>query len=113
METERFIIRDTMDTPEDVLPGPDAISLAIDMVNWGRRCVWCGSKHVVYQINDPYPGPFERTGPYCYQCLLAACAIGRRIPYPIEEELLNQLEFNLGILPGPKIYYTFPEVPRL
>jgi hypothetical protein len=111
-ENSELIIREFMHTPEDSLRGPDALSLPGDLVNWGRPCVDCGSRNVVIQINEPGSG-FEKIGPLCYRCLLTRCGAARRFPCPIDEDLLDQLELDLGVLPGPKVYFMFPEIPRL
>lgn len=105
-------MRDNIDTPESTLLKPDSISLPQELINWGRFCIDCGTKFVVYEIAEPGPG-FEKRGPLCLNCLATRCGAAKRIPYPMEEGLLDQVQLKLGILPGPKRFFLFPKVPEL
>jgi len=71
------------------LPGEDARQL-------GLKCRDCGSKKVVYYISIPF-GTLFPEGAYCYKCLLKRCQAAMMIPFPIEENLLNNLKVGMGL----------------
>lgn len=60
----------------------------------GLSCLDCGSKHVVYAISRPYTPAFPE-GAYCYKCLSIRCRKSRIIPFPIPENILNALQYDL------------------
>ena len=82
-----------------VLPGEDARQM-------GARCHDCGSAAVVYLINAPMPGAFER-GAYCYRHLLERCRRSGQCPYPIPTDLLDRLQAD--ITPGKRTMFISPE----
>ena len=61
----------------------------------GLKCIDCGSRKVVYAISKPLPTFPE--GAYCYKCLRTRCIKSRMIPFPIPEDLLNNLKRALGL----------------
>jgi len=91
---------------------PSEFTLRNDLVNFGRHCSDCHSPHVIYQITAPAPGFPE--GVYCYPCLLNHCRLSHRIPVPIEVNLADRLETDLGVLPSRNLYAvdSFPSHRR-
>jgi len=80
---------------------PDEFTLPPDLINIGVKCHDCLSERVIYQISVPaldFP-----CGAYCYKCLLNHCRQTHRIPLPMELELLNRLQADLGIFHARKI----------
>jgi len=67
-------------------------------------CIDCNSKKVVYAIFQPYPPAFPR-GAYCYKCLLKRCRASNMIPFPIEMDLLDKLQADLGLNKVKKWYF--------
>ena len=53
------------------------------------------------------PAPGFPIGSYCYKCLVRRCALSHRIPLPMEQDLLDSIERDLGLDPGPgkKFYF--------
>lgn len=82
---------------------PNEFTLPEDLRNFGVKCLDCQSPRVVYQITVPAPG-FDK-GSYCYNCLLTRCRFSHRIPFPMETEMLDMLQGDLG-LKGHKFYYA-------
>ncbi len=66
-----------------------------DAVNVGLGCCKCHNpaRTVIYHISKPV-GTFQ-AGSYCYACLLKTCRENGRVPFPIEVNLLDQLQFDL------------------
>lgn len=81
---------------------PNEYTLPPDLVNVGVQCVDCQNKKVVYHIS--VPGPGFPPGPYCYKCLLNRCRASHRIPLPMEAQMLDSLQTDLGILHSKKIF---------
>lgn len=103
-------MRENLEDNENSLKHPDAITLPQDLVNWGRRCVDCRTKGVVLENRDP---GFGKVGPLCLDCLAIRCGTQKRIPYPMEEQLLDELQRRLGILPAPRKMYVIPDLGGL
>ena len=76
---------------------PTEYTLPPDLVNFGHKCTDCRSSKVVYQITVPAPG--FPCGIYCYKCLLKHCKASHRFPMPMETNLLDALQTDLGMLP--------------
>jgi hypothetical protein len=76
-----------------------------DARNVGLKCYVCNTANVVYHISKPLP-PIFNAGSYCYDCLLymvrstlnfKAGVPAYMLPYPIPEDLLAKLQFDLRI----------------
>lgn len=89
------------------ITGPYAESSSL--VNLGLECSDCKSHKVIYHIVVAAPG--FPCGAYCFKCLVRHCRASSRIPMPMEINLLDAVQRELGIgLPGKKWYFV-PE-PR-
>ena len=83
---------------------PDQFSEPPDLKNLGVKCQDCKSPKVIYYI--AVPAPSFPTGPYCYKCLLNHCRLAHRIPLPMENNLLDSLQRDLGLAgPGKKFFF--------
>jgi len=82
---------------------PDEYTLPQDLKNLGLKCTDCGSNNSIYEITDPAPG--FPMGTYCYKCLLNHCRLGQGFPMPIETDLLNRLQTDLGLTPAKTFYF--------
>ena len=62
----------------------------------GVKCIFCGSRKVVYAISKSL-GIVWPLGAYCYKCLLTRVTKSRSIPFPIPQDLLDKLKHDSGI----------------
>ena len=84
-----------------ILPGEDARQL-------GAKCHDCGSRNVVYYISNPL-GQILPAGAYCYTDLLRRCKAFKLVPYPIPQDLLDNLKRDMGlpVTAAPKMMIDF------
>lgn len=78
-----------------------------DLVNLSQVCIDCKSHKVIYHI--AVPAPSFPIGSYCYRCLLNHCKASHRIPMPMENNLLDSLQRDLGMFNPNKRFYFVPE----
>lgn len=89
---------------------PNEFTMPDDLKNTGKKCFDCGSPKIVYHIS--VPAFYFPIGDYCFKCLVKRCRLNHRIPLPMEVNLLDSVQRQLGIgMPGKKFYFV-SEMPR-
>ena len=66
----------------------------------GLNCVECGTRKVMYYIDEP--NAFYKVGAYCYSCLLKIAAATGCIPMPMGQDMLDKLKVDIELTTGKK-----------